>query len=269
MTSIPNIILFGESGSGKSSIINMLSTGGATPISNGVELCTLESEAYQVNVLGKEMTLWDTSGLDDGETGRVPSAKAIANLYNLLLKLKPGISLLVFVTRPRIKGSSPILWKLFHKIICEGSVPIVILVTGLEEESDRESWWRGNKAKLHSYGMFPDDHACITASRGKAGRGGYVYDQEFEDSKATVQKLLGRRCLEEPWRVHPGEWFKKNFEVTYETRFFGVCPQKRVQTCKTVEGCDFRRLVEDCGMSKEEAYALARKLEGKLEGKQE
>lgn len=259
MTATTNIVFFGESGSGKSSIINMLSASDVAPVSNGVDMCTLENGGYKVDVLGKEMTLWDTSGLDDGEAGRVPNPKAIANLYELL-RIKTGVNLLVFVTRPRIKGSAPKHWKLFHKIVCREQVPIVVIVTGLEEERDRESWWRDNKAKLHSYGMYADDHACITASRGKVVDGVHVYDEEFDDARAKVQTLLGRNYQKEPSWIANVDWFRMAEETTYEPRFFGMCQPKKVYTQERVGGEGLRMLVEDCGMSKEEAGALAEKL---------
>lgn len=253
-----NVILFGESGSGKSSVVNMLSTRVVAPVSNGVKGCTFESTSYEVNVLGKRMTLWDTAGLDEGESGRVPDVKAITNLYKLLLKVGGGINLLVFVTRPRIKDASQKNWKLFREIICQGKVPIVTVVTGLEEENEMESWWGDNKEKFRSYNMDPDAHACITASRGKARNGGYVYDEEFEESKARVQSLLRLKCRQEAWKVPRAEWFKTIVETTYQTRW--LCFQKEVKTDKTVEGSALRRLVKECGMPEEEAGTLARKL---------
>lgn len=265
MSTTANVILFGESGCGKSSIINMLSsqTRPVAPVSNGVKGCTLGSKPYELDILGRKMTLWDTAGLDEGDAGRVPDFKAITNLYKLLVGVGGGINLLVFVTRPRIKEAAPKNWKLFHEIICQEMVPIVIVVTGLEEETDMDMWWLDNKTKLHSYKIYPDDHACITASRGKARKGCHVYDAEYEESREKLQSLLRSKCRREAWKVPRAEWFKTIVETTYKTRFFGMCPSEKIETETKIEGSALRRLVEDCGMSEEEADALAKKLADK------
>lgn len=258
-----NVILFGESGSGKSSIINMLSDGDPAPINNGMDGCTLSSTPYEVNVLGRSMTLWDTAGLDEGEDGRVPDWKAVINLYNLLQKVQNGVNLLVFVTRPRIKKSAQKNWKLFYEIICQKKVQIVMVVTGLEEEKDMDGWWMNNKETLHKYGIYPDDHACITASRGKMMRNGkHVYDEEFEESKERVEFLFKSKCAKEGLTIQAAEWFKKIMVETYETRFCGLLSPKVDTKEEEVEGRALQQLIDVCGMSKEDANELARKMGG-------
>src|SRR6266545_72169 len=94
---------------------------------------TLDSQAYDFSMQGVPYCIHDTAGLNEGEGGRVPSRDAIAKLYWLLNGLETGVSLLVLCIRaPRIKEHVKFNWILFHEIICQKKVPIVILITGLE-----------------------------------------------------------------------------------------------------------------------------------------
>ncbi|KAJ3566734.1 hypothetical protein NP233_g6813 [Leucocoprinus birnbaumii] len=110
-----NIILFGESGGGKSSVVNTLSNdANAASTLGGARGFTSESRGYDADILGEPVTLWDTAGLDGGDAGRLPRADAICQLYRLLQSLSDGVNLLVFVMRgPRIKGSVSVNWKVF------------------------------------------------------------------------------------------------------------------------------------------------------------
>ncbi|KXN92625.1 Alpha-aminoadipic semialdehyde synthase, mitochondrial [Leucoagaricus sp. SymC.cos] len=219
---ICNVILFGASGAGKSSIVNMLASGPVAEVSSGIQACTFKSREYNVNVLGKAVTLWDTPGLDEGEEGRLPPADAITQLYQLLLRLTGGVSLLVLVTRaPRIKDSTPANWRLFRDIICQGKVPTALIITGLEEEEDMDQWWWDYKGDFEEYDIFPADVACVTASRGKARRGGHVYDGEYDESRKKIRKLIRSTTLVDPFRVEPLVWFEKVVDTWVETEWCG------------------------------------------------
>ncbi|KAF9444441.1 hypothetical protein P691DRAFT_807353 [Macrolepiota fuliginosa MF-IS2] len=260
LTEIPNIIIFGESGSGKSSVVNMLVGRPVAKTSSGVRGCTFDSCAYDVDVLGQPMKLWDTAGLDEGETGRIPHSKSVVNLYKLVLDLgSNGVSLLMFVTRPRFKDSTLKNWKLFHEIICQKKVPSVIIITGLELEEDRDEWWWKNRSELaEDYGITPDDHACITAVRGKSLRNGtHMFDEEFETSKERVQWVMRSR-FSDPWRVSPPQWCQTIFKSTSETRWCGLRPPKTVVTEEEVIGEAFQQLIET-GMSEEDVEELVEK----------
>jgi len=263
-----NIILFGESGAGKSSVVNMLSTDEHTAdISSGARGCTFESRSFDVDVLGHPMTIWDTAGLDEGDAGRIPKSEAIVLLYKLLRSLSDGISLLMFVMRaPRIKGSAPQNWKLFHEVICQKKVPIVIVITGLENEENMDDWWWMNKGAFQNYEIHPTGFACITASRGKRNKDGRgKFDDEYENSRDKVQRLIRSTCLTSPWCVPAAEWFKNivNVTFTFRDRWCGLGTKKvRHEEIQEVAGEAFNQLVSTCGMSDNEARDLAEKMKG-------
>ncbi|KAF8970952.1 P-loop containing nucleoside triphosphate hydrolase protein [Flammula alnicola] len=127
MASPHNIIVFGESGAGKSSIVNMLVGSDVAKISSLATGCTFESNPYDFNIEDVLFKIHDTAGLDEGEAGRVPKIEAIVQLWKLLRDLKDGVSLLIFCMRaPRMKDSPKNNWSLFHDILCQKKVPIVI-----------------------------------------------------------------------------------------------------------------------------------------------
>ncbi|EKM77212.1 hypothetical protein AGABI1DRAFT_115387 [Agaricus bisporus var. burnettii JB137-S8] len=260
-----NVILFGESGSGKSSIVNMLSNDGhLANVSSGAMGCTFESRPFTVDIHGVPMTLWDTAGLDEGDAGRVPKSDAIVQLYNLVRYLSAGVSLLMFVMRaPRIKSAVPQNWKLFHEVICQLKVPIVIAITGLEDLDDMDQWWRDNKGVFQKYGITPVGSACITASRGKKCGEGHMFDHEYEESRKKVRNLISASHLEVPWKVPAAEWYKTIINEIVETESSCFKSKEiRRQEYQTVFGEAYSKLTKVCEMSESDAQELAKRLRG-------
>lgn len=204
---------------------------------------------------------YDVWMLNEGEGGRVPSNDAIAKLYKLLLRLEDGVSLLVFCVRPRVQGSTRINWTLFYEIICQKKVPIVIVVTGLENEDSMDSWWDNdeNWDEFCKRELQPVGHACITATKGKLRRNGrHVFHEEYNKSIAKVKTLIQRHHKDFPWQVKKVEWLRNIYETTYHSRKFRD-PEKRQKLVATVsESAD--KLVE-AGMSREDATILTKLLD--------
>jgi hypothetical protein len=217
--------------------------------------------------LGQSATLWDTAGLDEGDAGRVPKSEAIVQLYKLVRNLEDGVSLLMFVMRaPRIKSSAPQNWKLFQEVICQCNVPIVIAITGLEQEENMDKWWWDNKGTFQGYGITPIGFACITASRGRQRRkgDGHVFDDEFEESREKVRTLIRSTALVNPWHVPAAQWFKNIIETTieYKSGRCGKVTEIRHDHVREVEGEAVTKLINVCGMSPSDARELAEKLRG-------
>lgn len=199
-----NIIIFGSSGCGKSSIINMLHGEDIAPVSSGARGCTFESKPYTIIIDGREYRIHDTAGLDEGAAGKVSSKEAISKLYQLLRNLEGGVVLLIYCMRgPRLTDAIQRNYRIFYEGFCSKKVPIVVAVTGLEDvEPQMESWWTdgdepGGKA-FAKYGMHFDGHACITASRGKKNRN----VEEYEESKRVLEQLIvDKHQKGKPWKM--------------------------------------------------------------------
>lgn len=159
-----NIVIFGETGTGKSSIINMLADGDVASTSNHPEGCTFESKAYPITIDGVSYTIWDTAGLNEAEAGTVPAGVALHHLQDLVGNLSAGgLSLLVYCIRgSRYRDILKVNYDLFWGIICRGEVPIVLVVTGLENEVPMDGWWDENEKQFTRRDMKFSGHASLS-----------------------------------------------------------------------------------------------------------
>jgi GTPase SAR1 family protein len=204
-----NIIFFGETGVGKSAIINMLREksqeqfdDAIAVVSNAALGCTLVSTRYPCRLCDEVLMLWDTAGLVEGEFGNVTAGRAEDNLVGLLQTMEGGVSLLVYCIRARrfrtiIKSH----YELFFEKTCGRKVPIVLVVTGLENEEFMEDWWVRNQQEFRRRGIHFTGHACITSTRGKAmAGGGHVFDDEYEESFKHLRGVIFN-CYSAPIKI--------------------------------------------------------------------
>ncbi|KAF5387392.1 hypothetical protein D9757_005716 [Collybiopsis confluens] len=138
-----NVIFFGTAGAGKSSIVNMLlgEKDEKALVSNSALGCTSSNKDYSTAIEGRNYRFYDTPGLNQGSMRPFSTADALRSLYHLLHSLKDGVSLLVYCVRgPRVTGSLERDYKILYDGVCQQHVPIVMIVTGLEDqEPDMES----------------------------------------------------------------------------------------------------------------------------------
>ena len=179
----------------------MLSGGCEARVSSGAKGETFRHDRYEKDICGYRIDIFDTVGLGEGKKGRVSAAKAIEPLYRLMRGLDDGVSLLVYVVKgPRLSESIRKNYELFYEIFCQKKVPIVLVVTGLENEEDMDSWWGKNEAAYTDENMMFVDVACITAIKGKKN----VFEQEYEESRGKVEELILNNCFETTWRPSSG-----------------------------------------------------------------
>jgi len=257
-----NVVIFGESGAGKSSLINLLCGSDVAAISSSANGCTLHATPYDyTDPTETSFRFWDTAGLNEGDGGRVPNVEAVVRLYRLIMSLHDGISLLIFVMRaPRIRDASAKNWTLFHEIICRRQVPAVIAITGLEGEESMDAWWTQNQDSFHAQGISPIGHACVAGTRGKRSRDGtHKFNDEYEVSREKMLVMIQQFFLRQPWQPHCVEWFREIVTVSYEPG--GWCRSPReIEEIKQVAGQGIEQLRTRCGMSDEEARQLGRQL---------
>jgi len=94
-------------------------------------------------------------------------------------------------------------YEIFHLGICQGMVPIVIVVTGLEHEDPMEKWWEINRAEFAKHRMEFWGHACITTSKGKKLRSGegYMFEEEYAFSQGVVRELIKKHRSPTPVKM--------------------------------------------------------------------
>ena len=207
---LPNVIVFGETGVGKSSILNMLQGESGAIVSDQATGVTFDNTSYVKTIRGTTFRVLDTIGLNEGTAGTTTARDAIKGLYNLIRQLEDGINLLVCVMRaPRVPHSVQQNYRMFFEVLCNRQVPIVIIVTGLEEKENMEQWWDDNGHIFECRNMPFNGHACITATKGKQLEDGtYSYETEYEESRKKVERLiydLARNST--AWRMPRQTWF--------------------------------------------------------------
>jgi len=164
---------------------------------------TFESKAYEVDINEYHYVFHDTVGLEDGTSISLSPHEALKSLYQLMLKVEGGVSLLVYVHRGKIKPSQVENYKLFRHVICKSMVPTVLVVTGLEEEDSRDAWWQANKALYEEQGIAIDYHACITSTKGRFNpkHQEFVYQDIYEESRTILKDLFVEAPLLNPWKI--------------------------------------------------------------------
>ncbi|KZP07612.1 P-loop containing nucleoside triphosphate hydrolase protein, partial [Athelia psychrophila] len=186
-----NVVIFGETGVGKSSLINMIAGREIANVANAARGCTFQSTSYDMNVGARTFRLWDTAGMNENENGSVAAKDAIINLYKLLDGLQSGVGLFVYCMRGRIKETTVKNYELFYEGFCQMEVPIVIIINALElEEPDMNSWWSRNEPAFSRQGMLFDGHACVTATKGRCKNGVHMFAAEYEESQTVARNLI-------------------------------------------------------------------------------
>ena len=161
--------------------------------------CTTSAQSYDVTIDDKTFALWDTSGLNEGEKGSVPAEKAIEDLFNLVKRI--SVNLIIYCVRgSRFTDIVRINFDLFCGIMCEGRVPVVFVVTGLEQEEVMEEWWTKYQKDVKRLGLSFEGHACVTTIKGRNN----IYEREYQESTDKVWRLVKAHSNSPPWTLAPG-----------------------------------------------------------------
>lgn len=182
---LKNIVLFGETGADKSSLVKLMAGKEVSVTSPDPQRCTMHWKDYIIDFGDKTYKVFDTIGLEEPQLGIREYLESVDGAYRLIKELdrQGGIDLLLFCIRPcRINATLYGNYKLFHDYLCEGNVPIVLVIAHLEREM--EGWWEGVQSKFERYGVRVADHACIFATDGSDG------PYETCDDEVTIRHLV-------------------------------------------------------------------------------
>ncbi|KAG1724273.1 P-loop containing nucleoside triphosphate hydrolase protein [Suillus lakei] len=183
------VVVFGETGVGKSSLINLMAGEEVANISPDIQRCTMHWQEYTISFGGDSYKVFDTVGLEEPGLGIKGYLETVENAYRLVKALdrEGGIDLLLFCVRAgRLTATLQSNYRLFHEFLCEKKVPIVLVITGLEREKRMEDWWNRNKRDFEKFRIQVAGHACITAASGLDGRQKDLY----EESRIIVRNLV-------------------------------------------------------------------------------
>ncbi|KAF8552195.1 hypothetical protein OG21DRAFT_1523937 [Imleria badia] len=204
-----NIVVFGESGVGKSSLVNLIAGGSIAATSSGAKGCTFHHKKYELQVDDTPYAIWDTAGLDEGSYGTVPAEIAEEHLKQLLRDLNRanGIHLLVYCIRAtRLRKTLLSNYNLFYSAICRKKVPIVAVVTGLENyEEEMADWWNANETEFAMLKMHFDGHACVTTLNADKVNSP-ILKQRCHASREAVLSMIRSTCARDRWETEQDGW---------------------------------------------------------------
>ncbi|KAG2337541.1 hypothetical protein BDR05DRAFT_1004948 [Suillus weaverae] len=247
-----NIVIFGEIGAGKSSVINLLAGRQIAHISPDSHRCTLHWTEFRITFEnGTRYQVFDTVGLDEPRLQTPEYLSAISNAHSLITALKErgGVNLLLFCVRGgRVTATMQSNYRLFFEFLCEERVPLVLVVTNLEREVKMEDWYMRNVGHLEKYNIRSAGHACITAANLLDGR----HRDKYEESRGILRGVIEAHCNEsmEGWTGGQG-WLASSISKLVE--YVAGRPKKT-----DVIGV----LTKRCGMTKEMAQQVAQQIRG-------
>lgn len=165
---VRNIVLIGETGVGKSSIINSIVGRDVAESSNDAGN-TMASHTMCYSLTFSPSThikVWETPGLQQAETVAVADP-ALEKIQELLkhLRTSEGVHLLILCMRAGRAGNNLCgAYNAIYEKDCQKKVPIALVITKLEgQNSNMHTWWTKNGDTLsQTYNLLFHAHACVT-----------------------------------------------------------------------------------------------------------
>ncbi|KAH7889071.1 P-loop containing nucleoside triphosphate hydrolase protein [Phlebopus sp. FC_14] len=230
------IVLFGESGVGKSSLINLIAGEDIATVSDSAATCTSRTEMHNITVDSCDLVVFDTVGLS-----AATYLDALEEAYTLLRLLQSDgdVDLIVLCVRASLSWHSlEHQYRLCHEFLGQEQIPVAMVVTGLEYEHRMEKWWDDHSDWMDGHGIKVTAHACITATPGYRN----ALAAQYEESKRSVRALL-RTCIRGCNRTRT-----RNI-----LGWFGAP--------KSTRGQMVQLLTSRCGLDEEEAERLVRRIQ--------
>ncbi|KAG2066040.1 P-loop containing nucleoside triphosphate hydrolase protein [Suillus decipiens] len=243
-----NIVLFGQTGAGKSSLVNLMAGKNVAATSNDILRCTMHWEEYPITLDDKSYMVFDTVGLEAPQLKRAEFIDAVENSYRLIKKLKQqgGIDLLLFcIHAGEVADTLQKNYRIFHEFLCDQNVPIIVVITHLEHEAragTMDDWWKKNGKILHRWNIHVAGHACITAIEGN-------FPEFYAKSRTTIQNLVKDFTDDRRKQAWIGE---NNIFVSLVHKLKG----RNGSLDETVDRV-IHYLTQRCGMSPDDASTLA------------
>ncbi|KAG1850180.1 hypothetical protein F4604DRAFT_1593096, partial [Suillus subluteus] len=248
-----NVIIFGESGAGKSSLVNLITRKDVAGISCNAKGCTAAVNEHEILIQSetlKSYNVFDTVGLQEPRLGIPQYLDAIENAYRLIqdLERRGGIDLLLFCMRAgKLTTTLENNYWLFHEFLCDKKVPVVVVITYLENEvAEMDAWWKQNGDIFRKRKVRVAGHACITAIQGG-------YPERHAQSRTTIRKVVQEFTADGQKEA----WIRGDTSVSFMRKVKGL-----VGLGKDMVSC-----LKRCGMSPDVAQQLVDRIRnGVVEG---
>ncbi|CAF3801234.1 unnamed protein product [Rotaria socialis] len=222
-----NVVVAGESGVGKTSVINAIFDNMQLATSSGAVGCT--DECHAVRDSPKDypsilLRMVDTVGLYESLEGTVSSQKAMEMLDKKLESLyaTDGIHLILFCIRKgrQSQQTSQHYKNIVHNL-CEDQVPCILVITRCEDDDPLGEWWEKNKVILIEKLQFHVEDAVAMTTLKK--------EENLEDYNESRMKLIAaieKYALKDPWRAKDFKQKLSSFFRNRITRRSNVPPRQ-------------------------------------------
>ncbi|OJA12115.1 hypothetical protein AZE42_06625 [Rhizopogon vesiculosus] len=257
-----NFIVFGEMGVGKSSLINLIAGRECAESSSDAKSCTLQSTKYEIEVPDHQLhvNLYDTVGLNEPNMSGSSYLDALVKAHELIVSLEKqgGIHGLLFCVRgSRISSTVQQNYRLFHEFLCQGKVPLALVITGLEnEKGDMDCWWTRNQAQVEKCGIASFTQVCVTTIMGYND----AYEKRYMESRTKMLNVLSLLGSKAAYSVDVSSWFvrmcRKMRELLAPVMFAWSGRDSRPSRDKMM-----RVLTGRCKLPKDDATELLRRID--------
>ncbi|CAF1608971.1 unnamed protein product [Rotaria magnacalcarata] len=198
-----NMIIFGESGVGKSALINQIFDKNVVEASNRAVGCTIISA--KVSGTLKEhphlkFNVYDTAGLSESDDGSVPTAHAFVQLVKLAYSIPNGINLLICCAeKGRLAGERfKANYRIFIEELCEKRMPCLLVVTKCDNDHPLNTWWNDNEDIVRKQLKFEFiDCVCVSTLKTNRRRPDKILE-DYTESRGNLIEAISKCSLSEP-----------------------------------------------------------------------
>jgi len=151
------ILIIGEAGVGKSSMINVLVDKDVATVSDGAKGCTFQFKTHSYNGNDVAQESWnfiDTVGLNEAPGGTIDNKTAAKLLIDFMKRNRQGFHGVIMVMKKgRISESFERNHNLFVRTMLNRQVPCILMISHCEEDEPMDNWKyeTSNLDAIHEY----------------------------------------------------------------------------------------------------------------------
>jgi len=151
------ILIIGEAGVGKSSMINVLVDKDVATVSDGAKGCTFQFKTHSYNEAAVAQESWnfiDTVGLNEAPGGTIDNKTAAKLLIDFMKRNRQGFHGIIMVMKKgRISENFERNHNLFVRTMLNRQVPCILMISHCEEDEPMDNWKyeQSNLDAIHDY----------------------------------------------------------------------------------------------------------------------